>query len=250
MKILESFMTENPCFKRNEPLEPQGITLQILGRPQPSAKVMVHNWNRETQTDICPHVFIDSRSGEVYQTLPFNVKGKHAGTSLNSRTIGIMICEPIGVKHSKGEIVLASDLTEVQAMVYATWNAAVELSAILCEQYKINPLNRIYSYHKRSPEKLWKFLNVPPTMQEFRSNVLLKMAELKPVSRKPIRVLVEYPNLRIRTGPGSEYDSIGKFTGAGEFTLSEIQNGSGSSNGWGKLDSGEGWISLDFVKFL
>ena len=75
-------------------------------------------------------------------------------------------------------------------------------------------------------------------------------APKKKASRKkdPIKVVVENPYLVIRTGPGKEYDKTGKHTGIGEFELTKIEKGSGSEAGWGKLKSGEGWISMDYAK--
>ena len=61
----------------------------------------------------------------------------------------------------------------------------------------------------------------------------------------PFKVKVEIPDLNIRTGAGTNYPKTGKHTGAGVFTLVEIQSGQGARNGWGKLKSGLGWISLD-----
>ena len=53
--------------------------------------------------------------------------------------------------------------------------------------------------------------------------------------------------LNIRTGPGKNYDRTGRFTGIGTFTITEISKGEGSESGWGKLESGDGWISLDYA---
>lgn len=55
-------------------------------------------------------------------------------------------------------------------------------------------------------------------------------------------VKVTITNLNIRKGPGKDFERTGDFTGAGEFELTERQNG------YGKLASGEGWISLDFCE--
>lgn len=60
-------------------------------------------------------------------------------------------------------------------------------------------------------------------------------------------VKVEIDNLNIRTGPGKNHNVTGKFTGKGTFKITEEIAGEGSESGWGKLASGEGWISLDFV---
>lgn len=64
---------------------------------------------------------------------------------------------------------------------------------------------------------------------------------------KPYCVKVDIPNLNIRKGPGTNHDTTGRFTGRGVFTIVEVKNGPGANKGWGKLKSGAGWISLDFV---
>ena len=64
------------------------------------------------------------------------------------------------------------------------------------------------------------------------------------------RVQVTITDLNIRKGPGTNYGKTGKFTGKGVFTITEVKSGTGSTNGWGKLKSGAGWISLDYCKRL
>lgn len=66
-------------------------------------------------------------------------------------------------------------------------------------------------------------------------------------SFEPYQVQVTTANLRIRTGPGTNYAATGGFTGAGVFTIVEESPGTGSTAGWGKLKSGAGWISLDYA---
>lgn len=56
-------------------------------------------------------------------------------------------------------------------------------------------------------------------------------------------------NLNIRKGPGTNYDKV-QFIPVGVYTILEVQNGKGSSAGWGRLKSGIGWVSLDFVRRL
>lgn len=55
------------------------------------------------------------------------------------------------------------------------------------------------------------------------------------------KVKVNISNLNIRKGPGTNYAKTGKYTGKGVFTIVE------TSNGWGKLKSGLGWISLNYA---
>ena len=61
-------------------------------------------------------------------------------------------------------------------------------------------------------------------------------------------VKVSIPNLNIRKGPGFNYDATGRFTGIGVFMIAEVCDGEGSDSGWGRLSSGEGWISLDHTE--
>ena len=49
---------------------------------------------------------------------------------------------------------------------------------------------------------------------------------------------VTVTQLRIRKGPGTNYAWTGRYTGKGVFTIVE------QKNGWGRLKSGAGWISL------
>lgn len=63
-------------------------------------------------------------------------------------------------------------------------------------------------------------------------------------------VKITVDNLRIRSTPGIGNNATGKFTGRGTFAITEIQNGSGSKAGWGKLQNGAGWICLDYVEML
>lgn len=63
----------------------------------------------------------------------------------------------------------------------------------------------------------------------------------------PFIIKVEIPDLNIRKGPGTNYAKTGKCTGKGTFTITKVSQGKGSKSGWGKLKSGVGWISLDYV---
>lgn len=65
-------------------------------------------------------------------------------------------------------------------------------------------------------------------------------------SAVPFLVKVSISNLNIRKGPGTDYDRT-KFIPAGIYTITEVKSGKGSNAGWGKLKSGAGWISLDYL---
>lgn len=64
----------------------------------------------------------------------------------------------------------------------------------------------------------------------------------------PFLVKASISDLNIRKGPGIDYGRTGNFIGPGVFTIVEVKSGKGASAGWGRLRSGAGWISLDYVK--
>ena len=68
----------------------------------------------------------------------------------------------------------------------------------------------------------------------------------KPVAFVPYTVRVKIKDLRIRKGPGTGYAAAG-FIAPAVYTIVEEADGPGATR-WGKLKSGAGWISLDYVK--
>ena len=55
--------------------------------------------------------------------------------------------------------------------------------------------------------------------------------------------------LNIRKGPGTNYGVAGQIKGKGIYTIVAEAAGPGATK-WGKLKSGAGWISLDYVTKL
>lgn len=68
-------------------------------------------------------------------------------------------------------------------------------------------------------------------------------------TRFPYLVKVTTDILNIRKGAGTDTAKVGAITDCGVYTIIAEQQGSGASK-WGKLKSGAGWISLDYVKKL
>ena len=69
----------------------------------------------------------------------------------------------------------------------------------------------------------------------------------EPEVKVPFLVKVSISDLNIRKGVGTDYDRV-QFCPPGVYTIVEVKSGKGSATGWGRLKSGIGWISLDFVK--
>lgn len=79
--------------------------------------------------------------------------------------------------------------------------------------------------------------------------VVYKPKAAEPAVKVPFLVKVSICDLNIRKGPGTEYGRV-QFCPPGIYTIMEVKVGQGSKAGWGRLKSGIGWISLDFVQVV
>jgi hypothetical protein len=77
-------------------------------------------------------------------------------------------------------------------------------------------------------------------------NVVYEPKEAEPAEKVPFLVKVSISDLNIRSGPGTNYKRV-RFIEPGVFTIVQTSSGAGALM-WGKLKSGIGWISLDYVK--
>ena len=261
MKIKKQYMTKNPCYLAGRKILVKGLMLHSVGCPQPKASVFISLWNRIGHTTSCVHGFIDGETGMVYQTLPWNHRGWHCGSGINGSAnnthIGIELCEPAGIKYTRGSSFICTDKTEAKAVAKRTYEVAVELFAHLCTEYSLDPMKDgvILSHreaHARGvasnhgdPEHLWKGLGLPYSMNGFRKDVKEKMKgdaddqddSAAKLPEPPFSVRVLGSDLKYRSAPSTEGKELGK-TGKGVFTITEVKNG------WGKLKSGAGWIYL------
>ena len=186
MNITKSILTKNPCYKAGKTIKVKGLMLHSIGCPQPSAEKLIKSWNTES-TNVCVHGFIDGNTGGVYQTLPWNYRGWHCGSTANGTHIGIEMCEPDCIKYTSGANFTCSDKTKATAIVKRTYKSAVELFAHLCNEYSLNPFadgviishsegyKRGVTSNHADPEHLWKGLNLGYTMDGFRQDVKAAM---------------------------------------------------------------------------
>lgn len=54
--------------------------------------------------------------------------------------------------------------------------------------------------------------------------------------------------LRYRLGPGTDYEE-GDYYVMGIVRIVEVRSGTGSGAGWGRMENGDGWISLDYCDY-
>lgn len=275
MEIINAFMTKNPCYTAGKKIEVKGLMLHSVGTSQPDAMKFVNSWNSPSFNSACVHAFIDANNGNVYQTLPWNHRGWHCASgakgSGNNTHIGVEMCEPATIKYTSGPnfTIKDADVPAAKAMVERTYKSAVELFAKLCKDYGLDPLkDGVVISHKEGysrgiasnhgdPEHIWTGLSMGYTMEGFRSDV--KKAMNSPSEIQPdgwnFLVKVSVNDLRIRTGPGTNYPiGSAKYTGVGVFTIVDVVPGEGSEKGWGLLKSyasqRNGWISLDYCDKL
>ena len=176
LRLIESILTKNPCYTAGRKITVKGLMLHSVGCPQPRASVFINSWNNASFDRACVHGFIDGNDGTVYQTLPWNHRGWHCGSSINGSAnnthIGVEMCEPACITYTGGASFKCSDLATARAVAKRTYEAAVELFAMLCKQYGLDPLaDGVIISHKEGhargiasnhgdPEHLWSQLGM------------------------------------------------------------------------------------------
>lgn len=143
MNLHQCFATENECYRRGAPLTVRGIMVHSTGANNPNLRRYVQpddgklgtnangnhfNTYRPGGRQVCVHAFIGKLAdGRIatYQTLPWTVRGWHAGGRANETHIGFEICED-----------------GLMDAVYfaAVYREAVELAAHLCGAFGLDPL--------------------------------------------------------------------------------------------------------------
>lgn len=138
MNLKTCFLTNNECYKKGQKITPKGFMLHSTGANNPNLKRYVqpndgllgentnnNDWNqfRPGGRQVCVHGFIGKLAdGSIatYQTLPWDMRGWHAGGSANNSYIGVEICE--------------DDLTDVDYF-NKVYQEAVELVAYLVKKF-------------------------------------------------------------------------------------------------------------------
>lgn len=204
VNIVNTYLTNNPCYNTKRMIKVQGLTLHSIGCPQPNAQVFIKNWNSKSYSSACVHGFIDNTG--CYITLPcmeetdtskpgYAHRGWHIGKgskgSANNTHLGFEMTEPNCIKYTSGATFTCSDIPKAQAFVKKNTEYAVELFAKLCIYHDLDPLGKgviishaegyklgIGSNHS-DPDHLWRQLKMNYTMDNFRQDVYNKVQELK-----------------------------------------------------------------------
>ena len=140
MNLHSCILTGNDCYKANRWIKPAGVMLHSTGANNPNLRRYVqpddgllgtnpngNDWNR-SGTGACVHAFIGRLADgtiATYQTLPWTMRGWHCGDEGNNTHISFEICE--------------DELTD-EDYFQAVYREAVELTAYLCKEYGLDPL--------------------------------------------------------------------------------------------------------------
>ena len=145
MNLITKFMTRNDCYTANRKIVPKGIMIHSTSIPGVMAASWFSRWNKsfrvgEINRQVCVHAFVDDK--EVWQYLPWNHRGWHAGGMANDTHIGIEICEPPGFSYSKNQMI-GYDVKKNEAYFRKAFDNAVHLCVFICREYGLTEKNII-----------------------------------------------------------------------------------------------------------
>ena len=199
MQLIEHYLTNNPCYQANvkradsrytrfQTEGPKGLMLHSVGCAQPKAEVFCRRWDRADFDKGCVHALIDAKTGAVWQTLPWNYRGWHCGGSGNNTHVGVELCESDAIRYEGGAKFTVLDRDKALADCKRSYEAAVELFAQLCRQYRLDPGTAVCSHKEGGkagiasghvdPEHYWSGLGTAYTMAGFRADVAAALEEL------------------------------------------------------------------------
>lgn len=140
MKLYSCILTQNDCYKRGRTIKPKGVMVHSTGGNNPNISRYVgpddgilgynrfgNHWN-VSGLPVCVHAFIGKvADGTIatYQTLPWNHRAWHCGGSGNNTHISFEVCE---------------DGLDDPDYFAKTYREAVELTAMLCKEYNLDPM--------------------------------------------------------------------------------------------------------------
>lgn len=225
MNMHKCILTNNDCYLRGRTIRPQGVMVHSTGANNPRLSRYVapndgllgepslRHWN-QSGVGACPHAFIGKLAdGSVatYQTLPWTMRGWHCGKgskgSGNDTHISFEICE--------------DGLTDA-SYFQAVYREAVELTAMLCREFRLDPLkDGVVICHAEGHQRgiasnhgdvLHWFPKHGKTMDDFRADVARAMKGESDLTEKEVRAIVrdEYAKIEAERAklPASEWAKV------------------------------------------
>ncbi len=250
MTVTEAICTGNARYQANQKLNPVGVVLHSIGCPQPDARVLRKYW--QSNPYVTHYVLDDVR---ILHTMPNDRKCWHVGTPGNAKWLGIEMCEPKEIQYCTGTTFTVKDRAAARAYCEKTWQNAVWLLAKLCQEYGWNPETAILTHNEITrkglsktdhvdPEHLWRGLGLDYNLHKLRAAVKAAMPSREPAKNpdEPWLGRVTASVLNVRNGPGMDCAIVQNVRRNEVYTIVDEQDG------WGKLKSGAGWVSLRYIK--
>lgn len=146
--LFTQYMTRNDCYNLDRKIVPKGVMIHSTATPGVMAGEWFSRWNKsydagEINRQVAVHAFTDDKS--IWQYLPWNHRGWHAGGSANNTHIGIEIAEP-GTFYYKGGQMIGYDVAANEAYFRKAWDNTVKLTVMLLRMYDLNENNIIAHY--------------------------------------------------------------------------------------------------------
>ncbi len=189
LEVVEYTLTESPNYNRSGRLVVSGLMLHSIGMAETDAKYLADVFGAPDYNRAGVHAFIDSNTGVVYHTLPWNRVAWHCGGDGMLTHIGVEMCETEAGYYEGNELII-TDAAQAKKDCKTTYDSAVKLFAKLCDEYGLNPLkDGVVISHKEGnergiatnhgdPEHYWDAVGLGYTMDGFREDVHLMMETL------------------------------------------------------------------------
>ena len=130
LKVTKKMMTKNDCYNETDEFEYlNGLMVHSTAEPGKNAAYWYDKWNRPG-TSAAVHAFLDDEG--VYQYLPYEQEGWHAGGSANSTYLDFEICEPAGFYYDENWEIQDYNVKEQQAYFDKIWENSTVYAAYLC----------------------------------------------------------------------------------------------------------------------
>ena len=176
LKVTKEIMIYNDCYSQSYDFTNIfGLVVHSTAEPGKMADYWYPKWNKGG-TPACVHAFLDDKG--VYQYLPFEQRGWHAGYPVNDTRIDFEICEPAGFYYDENWEITDYDVKKQQAYFDKIWENATVFSAYLVYKYGFDEENIISHYeagqlgigtNHKDPDH-WFILH-GKTMDDFREDV-------------------------------------------------------------------------------
>ena len=261
MNLQKLILTKNPCYKKADKITPCGVLWHSTGANNPNLKRYVgpddgklgvnqygNHWNRPDAT-LCGHAMIGKLKDDTiatYQTLLYDMRCwlSGSGSKGNANTLGYIQFE------------ICEDNTKNKDYAMAAYREAVEFSAYILKQFKLDPLGKNRhglpvvldhaSAHKlgiasNHGDVLHWFGKYGITLDRIRQDIAKEMGQAKPDPKPPGKVPY---TIRLDKGmlyyiqPDNTSKVAGKIEIAGVYTIVE------EVGAYGWLKSGAGWVQV------